>query len=631
MAVTRISGLSSGMDTDQMVRDLMKAESARLDKVKKNKTIVNWQQEAYRDIINKVRSLQSKYFDTLSPKSNISSSSSFGMFSYNVSSGGVASSAVEVTANADITSRAVEINSITQLATKDSLSGNISGMRGIVNSTFDYASFKTAMGAEDFQISVAIGNNSKVIELTQAELSSITDGAQFEAALNNKIQNAFGADYGSLVSVTGGELKIDKAGSTVKVFQYGANTTSLSALGVTTGQSNMDYQSKSINELFGLTDGDLTDVQINGTVISFSQDDTYSTMMDKINKSSAGVTLKYDSLSDKFSLKSNAEGSANNISITSGSNGELLFSKIFDVTDFTDPSLVHEPGKNAQLSINGTSVVQDSNTFTYDGITYNLKTTTATAIDIAISVDKTSIIDNLKNFVSDYNQLIEDVNTKYSEKKNYAYEPLTDDEREALSDDEIEKWEEKAKSGIIKSSSELDAFLSKLRNAIVEPVEGVSINLSAIGITSASYTDKGKLYIDENKLSEKLENNYEDIVKLFSQQSDKAYLSGNATERYKESGLGARLDDILKDYTRTTRDASGNKGILINKAGVDNDSSVINNELTKKLLDYDARISDLEDYLIDKETYYYNMFSSMETAMSRLQSQADSLVNMLGS
>ncbi len=630
MAVTRLSGLTSGMDTDQMVKDLMKAERTRLDKVKKNQTTVSWQQDAYRDIITKIRALQSKYFDTLSPNNNISSSSSFGKFSYNVSSGGVASTAVDVTANADITSRAVTIDSITQLASKDTMSGNISGIRGITTSGFDFAAFTTAMGSNDFQMSVSIGSNTKMIELTQAELSGITDTAGLATALNDKIKASFGNDYANVATVVGGELKFDKAGSTVKVFQYGANTTSLSALGVTSGQSSMDYKTKSINSLFGLTDTDLANFQINGTVISISQEDTVSTMMDKINKSNAGVTLSYDSLGDKFSLKSNTEGSANNIKITSGSSSEVLFSKLFGVTDFTDPSYVRDEGKNAQLSINGTSVIQEGNTFSYDGITYNLKATSAAPISIGITVDKKSIMDNLKNFVSEYNKLIDDVNTKYSEKKYYAYEPLTDDERDALSDDEITKWEEKAKSGVIRSSSELDTFLSRLRNALVEPVEGVGVNLSSIGITSASYTDKGKLYIDENKLSEKLDTNYEDIVKLFSQQSDKAYLTNNAQERYKESGLGSRLDDIFKDYTRTTRDANGNKGILINKAGITNDSSVVNNELTKKLLDYDSRISDIEDYLTDKETYYYNMFSSMETAMSKLQSQADSLTNMLG-
>lgn len=648
MAVTRLTGITSGMDTDKMVKDLMKAESARLDKVKKNQTYVSWQQEAYRDIISKIRTLQSTFFDTLSPSKNISSSASFGKFSYSVTSGGAASTAVSVTANADAASKAVVINKITQLATKDTMSGAESEMRGIKSGEFNFNDLKTNLGAAGLKLTVAIGSDSKVIELNQTELAAvstdaviagISDKEQLAVALNAKIAAAFGADYDDIVSVKNlntpapgnGQIEFDSAGSTVRVYSLSGNENTMTELGLTSGQSNMDYTSKTLNQLFGLTDAQIGTISINGTSISLSQEDSYAVAMDKINKSGAGVQLKYDSLSDKFSLTSTAEGSANNIEITSGSGAEQLFSKMFGVTDFTDPDYTHVAGQNAHLQINGVDVVQSSNTFGFDGINYSLKAESLTEINIGITVDKTSIIDNIKNFVSEYNKLIDSISTKYSEKKNYDYEPLTDEEREALSEDEITRWEEKAKSGNLRGATELDTFLSKLRNALVEPIEGSNINLSAIGITSTSYMEKGKLSIDETKLSEKLETNFDDVVRLFSQQSDKAYGSGNGAERYRESGLGARLDDIMKDYTRTTRDTNGNKGILVMKAGVTNDSSVVNNELTKKMLDYDLRISDLAEYLADRETYYYNMFASMESAMSKLQSQADSLTGMMGS
>ncbi len=648
MAVTRLTGISSGMDTDTMIKDLMKAESARLNKVKKNQTSVSWQQEAYREIIGKIRTLQSTFFDTLTPSKNISSSSSFGKFSYSVTSGGVASTAVSVTANADAASKSVVINKITQLATKDTMSGVESDMRGIKTNDFNFEGVKTSLGAAGMKLTVAIGSDSKVIELNETELADvsadallagISDKEQLAVALNAKISAAFGADYDDLVSVKNvdpmvpgsGKIEFDSVGSTVRVYSVAGNENTMTELGLTNGQSNMDYNSKTLNQLFGLTDAQIGSITINGKAISLSQEDSYATAMDKINKSGAGVSLKYDSLTDKFALSSTSEGSANNIEITSGSGAEVLFSKMFGVNDFSDVDFNREAGQNAHLQINGIDVVQSSNTFSFDGISYNLKAESAAEINIGITVDKTSIIDNIKNFVTEYNKLIDSISTKYSEKKYYDFEPLTDEEKEALSDDEIKKWEDKAKSGNVRGASELDTFLTKMRNALIEPIEGSNINLAAIGITSSSYTEKGKLTIDETKLSDKLETNFDDIVRLFSQQSDKAYGSNNGAERYRESGIGARLDDIIKDYTRTTRDENGNKGILIMKAGVTNDSSVVNNELTKKMLDYDLRISDLADYLADRETYYYNMFAAMESAMSKLQSQADSLTGMMGS
>lgn len=632
MAVTRLTGISSGMDTDKMIKDLMKAESARLNKVKKNHTSVSWQQEAYRDIISKIRTLQSTYFDTLTPAKNISSSASFGKFSYSVTTtGGAASTAVSVTANADASSKAVVIDEITQLATKDTMSGVESEMRGIKTSNFDLDTLKSSLGSSSLKLTVAIGSSSKVIELTDIELSTITDKTQLATKLNDKIAEGFGAEYDNIVSVkTNGSIEFDAAGSTVRVYTFAGSESTMTGLGLTNGQSNMDYNSKTLNELFGLTDAQIGTITINGKSFALSQEDSVAVTIDKINKSGAGVQLKYDSLSDKFSLASTEEGSANNIEITSGSGAEALFSKMFGVTDFTDTAFKHVAGKNAHLKINGVDVVQSSNTFGFDGITYNLKAESTTAINIGITVDKTTIIDNIKSFVSEYNKLIDSISTKYSEKRNLDYEPLTDEEREALSEDEIKRWEDKAKSGNLRGATELNTFLSKLRNALVEPIEGSNINLAAIGITSSSYMEKGKLTIDETKLSEKLDTNFDDVVRLFSQQSDQTYGSGNGAERYRESGIGARFDDIMKDYTRTSRDANGNKGILIMKAGVTNDTSVVNNELTKKLLDYDTRISDLQDYLADRETYYYNMFAAMESAMSKLQSQADSLTGMLG-
>lgn len=639
MANMRISGLASGMDTEQMIKDLMKAESVKLDRAKQSQTQIQWQQDAYRELMTKIKDLHSKYFDLLSPSSNLSSSSSFSKFSYSVTSGTVASTAVSITANADASSRDVVINNITQLATKATMSGNSAQMRGIAKTDFDFADFRTGLAGKDFEMIVSIGNNTKTIKLDQTELDAIqsvynagNDDAEnaFSAALNTKIAQAFGSNYTSVASFEDGRFEFDQPGTVVRVYSYGTNTESMTALGFENGQTNVDYNNKSIKELFGLTDAEIGSITINGKNIILSEDDSFPEMMDKINKAEAGVKLSYDSLSDKFTLKSTNEGSANGINITPGSSAEVLISKLFGVADFADSEFVSEEGKNATLQINGVEVVQSSNIFGHDGITYNLKELSAAPINIGINIETKAIVENIKSFVTEYNKLIDVVSGKFSEKKYRDYKPLTDEERKALSDDDVKRWEEKAKSGTLRSAPELDTFLSRLRNALIMPINGVGISLSEIGISSSSYLDKGKLNIDENKLNEKLESNFDDIVKLFTQQSDVMYDNGTSPERYNESGIGSRIDDILKDYTRTTRDENGNKGILVMKAGIINDASVVQNELTKKILDYDKRILTLEKYLFTKENYYHRMFANMESAMSKLQSQANSLVNMMG-
>jgi len=637
MANMRISGITSGFDTDTMIKDLMKAESARVDKVKRQKQYTSWQQEGFREITNKLRTLQSNFFDVLKPGQNLTSSSSFAKYSYSVMSGSATSSKVTVSANASFGNSSVEIDSITQLASKDQWIGNDSGARGIETNDINLATIKSL--GSDFEFTLSVGNDAKLIKLTQAELVSVNTIDDLKTALSGKISASFGSDYASVVKTNGQKLEFDFAGSEVKMMTYGSNSASMSALfGTNSSQSSYAYKTKSISELFGINSGDLTGLSINGKSITIDATDTIATMVEKFNKADVGVTLKYDSLKDSFVMDSKNEGSINNISVQDGSVAESFLSKLFAPTaelvaaDGSVSGITRNIGKNAVLSINGTSIVQSNNTFTMDGLTLTLKETSNDKIKVAVNQDTTAIIDNIKNFVKEYNDLVDFVNGKLTEKKDYDYEPLTDEEKEALTEDEVKKWEEKAKAGMLRGSSELTSLLSEFRNAIIESVEGAGLTMSQIGIGSTSYLDRGKLTVDETKLKTALENNYDDVVALFSKESSISYdNSTNRSDRSKENGIANRFADILKDYTRTTRDASGNKGKLIMKAGIENDISQFSNEFQKKITGYDDRISDLLDYISNREEYYYTMFSKMESALSQMQSQSASLMSQLGS
>lgn len=639
MANMRISGIMSGFDTDTMIKDLMKAESARVNKVKQNRQYVLWQQEGFREIINKLRTFQSNYFDVLKSNQNMTSSSSFAKFSYSVKSGGVDSTKVSVLAGADVKSKSVTIDSIDQLASKDKWTGNTADLRGIKTGDLDITALKTTLGTKDLEMTISAGSNAKFISVTQAELAVIGTAEELKTKLNEKITAAFGSDYSNMVTVNGSKLEFDFAGTEIKVLKYGSNAESMTGLfGADASQSSYAYQSKSLKDLFGLTNAELANVVINGKTIALDETDTISKMLTKINGSEANVLMSYDSLRDRFTMESKSEGSANNISVTDGSNAETVLSKVFgnlaNLVDGTGAvvNITRNAGVNAKLSINGTSVVQSNNTFTLDGMTYTVKETSVAAINIGVTTDTTSIIDNIKNFVKEYNEIVDFVNGKLSEKRDYDFDPLTDEEKEALSEEEITKWESKAKAGNLRGSSELSSMLTELRKAIIEPIEGAGLTMSQIGISSSSYADRGKLAIDETKLKSALENNYEDVVTLFTKKSSVSYSdSANRAARDSENGISTRFDDILKDYTRTTRDSNGNKGKLIMKVGIENDSSQFSNEFQKKITGYDDRISDLLDYLSDRESYYYTMFSKMESALSQMESQSASLMSQLGS
>jgi flagellar hook-associated protein 2 len=175
-------------------------------------------------------------------------------------------------------------------------------------------------------------------------------------------------------------------------------------------------------------------------------------------------------------------------------------------------------------------------------------------------------------------------------------------------------------------------MLTNFRNAFIDKVSGTALTLNDVGISTKEYADKGKLTLNEDKFKKALEENYDEVVNLFTQKSDYEYTdSDNRSVRYRENGLGKRLEDTLKDNIRTTRDTAGYKGILIEKVGIENDSSYYENYFTLSLNDYDDRIDEMMDYLADKEDHYYVMFANMESALSKMQSSYNSLLSSLGS
>ncbi len=624
MATMRISGIMSGMDTDQMIKDLMKAESMRLDKVKQDKQYVEWQQESYREVINQMRGFQSTFFDVLKPSTNLMSGSSFSKFDYGVTSGGVTSSAVSITATASASAaKSLTINRIDQLATKDTWTGSVTGIRGIETQGLNMDN----LAGKNLEFSIAIGSTAKTITIPNADVIGlgVTDLA---AKLNTEISSAFGADYANVVSadVVSGELKFDFAGSEVKILEA-SNPESITALGITSGASSYGYKSKGVDELLGFTGIDLSVININGKTIALSGADTIDAMNKKLNDAGAGFEIKYNSLSDNFSMVSTKDGSANNI-VLDDANTSAFMGKLFNIAD---PTTAQAGGLNAKLTINGEPVIQGSNVFQLDGITFDLKSTSLDPIDITVAVNTESIADNIKNFVIEYNKMIDSLTTKLTERRDYDYKPLTDEQRESLSEDEIEKWETRAKLGSMKSATELNTFLTELRNAVIEPIEGVGISMKDIGLSSSSYQDRGKLIIDEDKLNLALENNYDEVVNLFTAKSSVEYSdTANRSTRKSENGIANRFNDILTDYVRTSRDTNGNKGILIIKAGIENDTSTFQNDISKRISSYDTRLDRLAEYLASREDYYYNMFSKMESALSQMQAQGDSLMGMLG-
>ncbi len=190
---------------------------------------------------------------------------------------------------------------------------------------------------------------------------------------------------------------------------------------------------------------------------------------------------------------------------------------------------------------------------------------------------------------------------------------MTDEEREELTDEQEEQWEETAKTGLLRSDTLLTGIVSSMRSSLASIVSntGSSFNsMASIGITTGDYTEKGKLYIDEDKLKEAISSDPDAVMNLFTTSSEVAG----------EEGLAVRVYDSL------------NSGInqLISKAGSDSSYSIFDNStLGEKITDYEEQIDTWDDRLQEMEDRYYTQFTALETALYSMSQQSSWITQML--
>jgi len=377
---------------------------------------------------------------------------------------------------------------------------------------------------------------------------------------------------------------------------------------------------------------------------------TMRQLMNIINTNSkAGVNLFYSSIEKRFILQTKATGETSTSILMDGNDNPLVEGSFLKSIGFLDDSGSWAAGVDKikgtdakvyfkEIGGSGEILVQNAaNTFTIDGVTYTLKNTTpegAEPITITVTQDVDKAYDAIKNFVDKYNELIDKINGKLNEERFRDYAPLTDAQRKEMSEKEIELWEQKAKSGLLRSDSILQNIVYGMRRALSDAVADIGISLSSIGITTGLYSERGKLHINEDKLKEALRNDPEQVMQLFMKKSSIDYSpdldSTSRTQRYNESGLMYRIYDILMDNIRTTRNKDGKKGILLEKAGIVGDITEFQNLMDEELKRLDKRIDAAVEAMISKENKYWAQFTALEKAIQRMNMQSMWLMQQMG-
>lgn len=281
-------------------------------------------------------------------------------------------------------------------------------------------------------------------------------------------------------------------------------------------------------------------------------------------------------------------------------------------------------GCDSEIYLNGIKYTGSSNSYSINGLNITAQVVTdtdgkasdANAISITTSTDTQGIYDKIKDFLSQYNSLINEITSLYNADSAKGYDPLTDDEKDAMSDTEVEKWEQKIKDSLLRRDDNLESLMSAMTSAMSGAVEvnGKKMYLSNFGIKTLGYLNapanqQNAYHIDGDEDDANSSGNADKLMTAITNDPDTVinFMQGLADNLYKSVHTKMQSSPLSSIYT------------------VYNDK-----EMASEYSDYTDLIKKWEEKLQDKEDYYYKKFSSMETALSKLNSQTSSLSGLFG-
>lgn len=454
----------------------------------------------------------------------------------------------------------------------------------------------------------------------QIKLSDeVTDASQLATYLQDKLNSAYGNGKIS-VSEDNGEFSFTASGET-NSFSISNISSDLSKLtGIKSGLSNRVNLNSTLEEsgIEGLApdeNGKYT-ITINDVTLSFEKDKTLNDVIKSINSNvDMKVDISYSSTTDTFSVKADETGSHININNIEGNLGFALFGDSLEWTS--------TPGQDTEITytLNGqtTSIIRSTSNFSIDGINIELNKNAENLSNITFEVTNNGddIVEKVKKFIDDYNEIITLIGTRTKEKPNSKYPPLTPDQKEEMKEKEIENWDIEAKKGSLFGDRKMTSLLSDLRISLTGKTDVSELVLANIGISPAFMDTSGKLVLDEQKFKEKLMQNPDEIASLFT---------GSNSEEGSKQGLAIQISDIL----RKNIGAFGTSGILIEEAGTDTGLSSDQNNISKKIKDYDKKMESLKRALEVERKKYWNQFTALEKALSNLNAQSSWLTDMMG-
>lgn len=713
----RMSGLSSGMDTEAIVKELMSAQSLKKNKVVKAKTKLEWTQTKWADLNTKLTGLYNNFVTKMqlstaykTKKTTISDTSKAsvsaktnavnGSYTMEVKNIATAQYLTGAKIDASATDKLVDLDSsllnkeisittggtTTKFAvTADTtLKDFTSALQNAgLNASFDDAQKRIFISSKDsgvantFSISTSGLSNAEVTargalcEAAGYSNMSNTNKAGFDEAMQALQTSGVGTDDYNKALDTIAKLSYDTkkasadtaAETYVKAKLYSEkyseyeekareslkNTYLDDDGNLKTGKTQEDYDkavakkadtdtvsyiSSQLKEddvklqieeaaFSGKTEADMADFSEKAVSKYYSSGVKAFTGMDGVDEDSektrmAAYTEKYASVTDRNeALSSSALTSLGLADISVDADGKVTVNGgANDSANTSIPTgMALIEGSDSKIILNGAELTSSSSVVSANGLEISLTSVTKEneSVTFSVATDTDAIYDSVKSFLKEYNSVMKEMNTLYNADSAKGYEPLTSQEKEAMSDDEVKEWETKIKNSLLRSDSTLGSIINAMRSAMQTTVEydGGTYALSSLGImTSTDYTEGGLLHIygdpddsvysaKDDKLKKALEENPDVVIATLTG------VFGNLRQTMSDKMAGSKYSSSMTFY---------------------NDI-----KMKSDVKDYESDIKDWEDKLAEMEDAYYSKFTAMETALAKLQSQQSTMSGLFSS
>ena len=416
----------------------------------------------------------------------------------------------------------------------------------------------------------------------------------------------------SAVSVITGENAVNGV-QDLKVKEL-AKTAYLTGAEVKTTSGEKATALTKVSELGSISD--VANITLNGEkLLDVTSETTISDVLTALKEK--GLNANFDESNQRIFVSAKESGKANDFDLD-GAGGALTALGLYDGASGSKKA-TKIAGQDAEIELNGAKFTSSTNTFQINGLTLTALSKTAENETVTITTqdDTDGIYDMIKGFLKEYNSIINEMDKLYNADSAKGYEPLTDEEKEALSESEVEKYEEKIKNALLRRDSNLSTISSALKQTMSAGIEigGKTMYLSDFGINTLGYfnapdNEKNAYHIDGDADDENTSGNADKLKTMISNDPSTviSFFSKLSQNLYEEMSNQSKSVDGYRSFGNFYDDK---------KMKADYD-------------DYKSKIADLEQKLADYEDKWYKKFAAMETAMAKMQSNTSAVTALLG-